>query len=135
MSIDKLDEMSIRNVMKPPVTNIKESNIEVVYHQLFATPSEMVEIVDDDDKLVGIVTKTAMMKGLLKHDKNEIIEEVMYTNFTSINDDSTVHDAIQLMNEKKVNKLPVINDQGEIVGTISRTNVLNKMKSFLSLRL
>jgi len=134
MSTEDLDKMSIRNVMKPPVTNIKESNIEVVYHQLFATPSEMVEIIDDD-KLVGIVTKTAIMKGLLKHDKTDKIEKVMYTNFTSINDDSTVQDAIQLMNEKKVNKLPVIDDKGKIVGTVTRNNVLRKMRSFLSLRL
>ena len=117
MSTEELDKMSIKNVMKPPVTNIKENNIEVVYHQLFATPSEMVEIIDDD-KLVGIVTKTAIMKGLLEHDKTEKIEKVMYKNFTSINDDATVQDAIQLMNEKKVNKLPVIDGEGKIVGTV-----------------
>ena len=135
MSIDEFGKLSLRKVMNRPVTNTVKSNIEIVHHQLSASPSEMVEIVNDQGKLVGVATKTSVMKGLLDHGKTAKIEQAMYKDFTSITDDKTVEDAIQLMNEKKIDKLPVVDAEGKIVGIVSRKELLRKAGSFLSLRL
>lgn len=135
MSIDEFDKLPLRKVMSEPATIPQDKSIENVHYQLSASPSEIVGIVDDKEKLVGVATKTSVMKGLLDHGKKAKIEEAMYTGFISITDDKTVKDALQLMNEKKIDKLPVVDAEGRIVGVVSRKELLRKVGSFLTLRL
>ncbi len=135
MSIRDFKRLEVREVMEKAVTNTKDASLEVVYSQISASPSEMVEIVDDQNILVGIATKTAMTRGLLEHGKRAPIDRAMYKNPFSIRGDKTVEEAIETMNEKRVDKLPVVDSEGKAIGVISRSGIMKQIGRFLSIRL
>jgi len=135
MSVAEIKKLKVTEIMDKPVINTEDSNLELVYTQLLATPQEMVAIVDDQNALKGVVTKTRIMKGLLDQGKRAKIGEVMYKNPVSIKDNQTIEDAIQILNENKLDKAPVVDSNGKLVGVVSRESMLRKVGSRLSLRL
>ena len=137
MSTDALYKTSLKDVMQQPLTTREDSSIEIAFAKLSSSPSEMVEIVDNDGKLKGTATKTSVMKALLEGSaqKSDAITKAMYSSPLSINENLTVQDAIKMLNDKKVDKLPVVDNEGKLVGTVSRKDLLRKAGSFLRIKL
>jgi IMP dehydrogenase len=137
MSIDDFGHLKLKEVMQKPVTLNEKRSVDVAYIQLSASPEEMVGVVDDDGKLVGTVTKSKLMEGMFDHGikKEDRVDKAMYKNPFTIEDEKTVDDAIQKMNENKVDKLPVVDKDGKIVGTVSRKELLKKAGSYLKFKL
>ena len=52
------------------------------------------------------------------------VAEIMQPNVKSVHRDSSVTEAITLMAEEHVSGLPVVDDQGRVVGVISTTDIL-----------
>ncbi len=51
--------------------------------------------------------------------------DVMTKNITTIGPDATLDQVIQILLEKKISGMPVVNDSGEMVGIISEKDILN----------
>lgn len=137
MSTAQFNQLPVKEVMKEPLKINENSTIEIAFAQLSASPSEMVEVVNNDGILIGVATGTIVMKSLLNGSatKSDPIKNAMYINPLSITEDKTVEDAIQMLNDKKVDKLPVVDKDGKVVGTISRKDLLSKVSSFLKFTL
>jgi len=132
--VEQFNKRAIREVMKEPLPILETSTIEIASAKLSASPSEMVEVVDNQGKLVGVATKTSIMKAMLERgsQKNEkITTKATYTQPLTIKDTQIVAEAIFLMNTNRVDKLPVVNDNGVLVGTISRKDLLDEVGSYL----
>ena len=48
-----------------------------------------------------------------------IVEEIMQTNVYTLKPTDKVMDAVRLMREKKVGHLPIVNENGEVVGIVT----------------
>lgn len=71
-----------------------------------------------DGKVVGIVTKDIM------HAKeNERIENVMSKDIIAIEPETSVFQALRIMSEKRIGRLPVL-EEGKLVGIISRSDIM-----------
>lgn len=72
------------------------------------------------DGVIGIVTdRDIIIRGISKgFSPNEKIEKVMTKNVISVSPDTEVKEAVQLMSDKQVRRLPVISGK-EIVGMLS----------------
>ncbi|MCR4765593.1 MAG: IMP dehydrogenase [Bacteroidaceae bacterium] len=80
-----------------------------------------IPVVDDDRKLVGIVTNRDLR---FERDVNKRIDEVMTSeNIVTTHQGTTLEDAAQILQEFKIEKLPVVDVQGKLVGLITYKDI------------
>ena len=76
-----------------------------------------IPVVDDENYLVGIVTNRDLRFEL---DMNKHIDEVMTTeNIITTAQGTDMETAAQILQENKIEKLPVVDDKGKLVGLIT----------------
>ena len=79
-------------------------------------------VMDNEDKLIGIFTKTHALRAVGLGEK-ATVGELMKQNVITVREDAQPEEALQLL----VGRLPVVDDNGELVGIITRTDI---MKAF-----
>ena len=80
-----------------------------------------IPVVDDDRKLVGIVTNRDLR---FERDVNKRIDEVMTSeNIVTTHQGTTLEDAAQILQEHKIEKLPVVDAKGKLVGLITYKDI------------
>lgn len=88
-----------------------------------------------DGELAGIVTRT----DLLKHPEEEQIAMLMTRNPVTISPDKSIVDAARVILEKKIRRLPVVDDHSlmgiitiaDIVGAIARLNITSPISGYI----
>jgi CBS domain-containing protein len=80
----------------------------------------------EDDVLLGIITerdyaRNVILKG--RSSKDTCVDEVMSTGLTTVRPDQSVTDCMELMTEKRIRHLPVV-EEGRVVGIISIGDVV-----------
>ena len=80
-----------------------------------------IPVVDDDRKLVGIVTNRDLR---FERDVNKRIDEVMTSeHIVTTHQGTTLEDAAQILQEHTIEKLPVVDAQGKLVGLITYKDI------------
>jgi CBS domain-containing protein len=119
------------------------------------TPVKRVAVVGPDGKLLGLVSEKALLaafsahtggmldlilanlsfpalarrhKELLKALRARMVGEVMVTDLYSVQEDDPVEEALQLMVEKKLKRVPVLDGQGRFKGMLTRDSLLRSMQ-------
>jgi CBS domain-containing protein len=100
-----------------------------------ATVKEAAELMNQNDiscliaarqgKAIGIVTERDLLKRVIveaKNPKKTKVNEVMSTPLELISPDTTLEDAIRVMFDKKIKKLPVA-EKNQIIGLVSLTDI------------
>ncbi len=84
----------------------------------------------EDDKLVGIVTDRDIVVRAIAEGKDfdTKIGDVMTTEIFSVKPDDFIFEAIRLMGDKQIRRIPVINETGEIVGIIAMADIALEME-------
>jgi CBS domain-containing protein len=79
-----------------------------------------IPIVDDEHHLIGMVTdRDLVIRGYANNkDHSTSLSEVMSDHLYSISPDQSLQEASQLMAEKQIRRLPVV-DNGKLIGIIS----------------
>lgn len=81
-------------------------------------------IIDNEEKLVGMLTKRDI---LLEEDPEKTISKIMTTPpLVTGKPGITLNETISLFKEKKVEKLPIIDEKGKLQGLITIKDVLSK---------
>jgi len=76
-------------------------------------------------KIVGIITERNILVAVAQGKDAELttVEEIMAKDVITIAPDKTVEDAVNLMIEHKIKKLPVV-DTGKLVGIITASDII-----------
>jgi CBS-domain-containing membrane protein len=99
-------------------------------------------VVDDDQKVIGVVSEADMLNkealvdepgfvGGILHRRDQAkargvtAGDLMTTAVVAVRPDDTVEHAAKLMYERRVKRLPVTDENGRLVGIISRADVLS----------
>ena len=101
-----------------PVTIHKDQTVGEALQMMAENHIGGIPVVDDEMKLVGIVTNRDVR---FQSDESAKIEEVMTsTGLVTIRDNQTDREYVKkVLQEHKVEKLPVVNAEGKIVGLIT----------------
>lgn len=87
----------------------------------------MTAVVDNQNRLVGVFTD-GDLRRLLDHGEINIqklmIKDAMIQNCKSIAAHKLAAEALQLMDEKSINALPVVNENNELIGAINMHDLL-----------
>ncbi len=152
--MDKLMQKPVKDFMKKDVVSVKKGeNIKNVFkvmdkHGILGLP-----VVSEDKGVIGVVTETDLLAHFttletplaisilgsliyvdpqkwsdnLKDQCAELVEDVMSPKVYTIIEDQTLQEAIELMAKKEVSRLPVVNKKGELVGIISRKDIVHQL--------
>lgn len=79
----------------------------------------------DEGKLVGIVTDRDIVVRAVAEGKDATtpVAEAMTSEIFSVRPDDFVFEAIRLMGDKQVRRIPVVTDSGELAGIISMADI------------
>jgi CBS domain-containing protein len=84
----------------------------------------------ENGKLIGIVTDRDIVVRAIAEGKtgDTLIGDVMTTEIFSAREDDFVFEAIRLMGDKQIRRIPVINETGELAGIIAMADVALEME-------
>ncbi len=71
-------------------------------------------------KAKGIITESDLVRNFGKRRK---ISQVMSKNIISMGPDETIEDALKIMKENKIKRLPIVDSSKQLVGIISLTDI------------
>ena len=85
-----------------------------------------VPIVDKGKKLVGIVSEFDLLKAIMNGRELEKVtaEEVMTADPISVTEETPSEAIIQLLQEKRLIRVPVVDKNGALVGVVARRDIL-----------
>jgi CBS domain-containing protein len=84
----------------------------------------------DDGKLVGIVTDRDIVVRAVVEGKgpDTPVSEAMTTEIFSVKPDDFAFEAIRLMGDKQVRRIPVVNEDGSLAGIIAMADIALEME-------
>jgi acetoin utilization protein AcuB len=131
-----------RSMSRKVVTVVKETTVLEAQSLMQSREIRHLPVVDEDDRLVGIVTdrdiRSALPYDLAKgkadsreRDKYAQLKvgDIMSTDVLPVSPTHTLQDALLLLERKKVGSLPVVDDDNRVVGILS---VRDLMRAFIN---
>ena len=154
--------IQIKDAMEKNVIKFHaDDKISDVAQQLRDNKISGAPIVDDNNKVIGIVSEGDIMRLLevhsprlnlvlpspldvielpirMKYELDEIAEdmnraasviigEIMTKKVYTIKEEDDISDAAQFMDTHSVNRLPVVDDEGKLIGIITRGDLISAM--------
>lgn len=89
-----------------------------------------VVVLDENEKVVGIFTERDVLRHYLINQSTFMylnVSEVMSSPVTTVTEDMEVSEALDIMNEKKVRRLPVVDKNGRMIGFLSWRELFAKI--------
>ena len=112
----------VKDYMTKNVITVREDTPnEQVIKTMKKTKHDGYPVVDEDDKIVGIVTAFDL---LLKEWGNGHIEDVMSKEVRVIKEDMSINDASRVMFRHGVSRLPVVDNDRHVKGIITNTDMV-----------
>ena len=123
---------TVRQIMRTG-DQLRTAFIDETIRVVFSKPNHSsrrtgaVIIVDDKNRLSGLFTDSDLARLLEQRRESQLdrpIKEVMTANPLTISGDASLSDAVDLLSNKKVSELPVVDDDGTPIGLIDITDVI-----------
>ncbi len=86
-----------------------------------------IPVVDNENKITGIITKTNLNEIYMQKDKLHVAKDIMVTNIITVSSGTSMHDAEKIMINNNIGCLPIL-EFGELVGILTK-NDLKKLKN------
>lgn len=128
MSEKNFSENARKKCREIMTRNVKTANRETSLQDVAALMREgdmgAVPVVENG-KLVGIVTDRDIVVRAVAEGKDvsTVVGEVMTTEIFASKENDFVFEAIRLMGDKQIRRIPVINESSELVGIIAMADV------------
>jgi CBS-domain-containing membrane protein len=135
---------TVKDVMSTHVIAVRQS---AQYKEMAAMLHRMrlsaFPVIDEDNKVIGVVSETDLLtkealsgsvprtvQGMTRQRVRSQVNgvtaaELMTKPAVTIGPDDTVTDAARLMYNRRVKRLPVVNDDGTLIGIVTRSDVLS----------
>jgi CBS domain-containing protein len=137
MPLIKRRELPLRvaDIMVKEVVTAKEHDkIRDVAIRMYEKRVGSVVVVDDEGKPIGIVTERDMVYVVARALAPDTpVWMVMTENPVVISENALVTEAIEKMRVQNIRHLPVVNDEGKLVGMISFRDIMDFTALLLSL--
>ncbi len=118
-----LSRFKVRDIMTPnpiyvtPDTKVRDVIALMLKHKHLGYP------VVKDNRLVGLVT----LKDVINVDGEERVENVMSKDIVTISPDENAFEALKIMSENRIGRLPVV-ENGKLVGIVSRSDIVRVLE-------
>jgi len=138
-------EVHVQDVMTRDVISVvKYDSVVQVAHILSEKNISGLPVVNKENRVIGIITQADILsimgvrkgntfKDLLKHmlgeplpecKSGDIVGEIMAAPALTIKANASIAEAVQIMDERKIRRLPVVDSKDKLIGIISRADIL-----------
>jgi len=136
MSEEYPDEVTCGDVMRyPVVTASEDETIEDVARKMKEEGVGSVVVVDENDMLLGIVTKTDIVYRVVAEGKNPssvLVRSIMVRDPYYVYKDTPLREAAELMGLYNIGHLPVLDrETNKVVGMISKTDIIRLAPDYI----
>jgi CBS domain-containing protein len=124
--------MLVKDVMTKNVMKIESSASAKKAAELMAKYDIGCLVVMNDEKPIGIVTERDMLKRVLLQFRDlrmTRVDDIMSTPLIASNPVTELAEALRLMNERRIKKLPIVED-GVLIGLLTLTDVVRSVGYF-----
>lgn len=146
--------MKARDIMVSPVITVGEnSTVQDLAKVLLANRISAVPVVDSGGKVVGIVSEADLMHrtesgterptswwlSLISGDRAlaaeyvqshaRKVKDIMRTEVQTVEPDTPLVEIADMFEERHIKRVPVLNEAGELVGIVSRANIVQAVAS------
>jgi acetoin utilization protein AcuB len=135
-----------RSMVSQVITIDKDASVFDAQEKMAASGIRHLPIVDDDNRLIGIVTdrdiRSAMPYSLIKkkgslEEREKIaqlrVEDIMTRDPKTISPMYTIQDALLMIQKEKVGAFPVVDDDGKLKGILSVRDLLRAFINVLGI--
>jgi CBS-domain-containing membrane protein len=143
-----VEQRFVSDIMRrDTATVLPDTPIEEVLHLIDRTDLQRVAVVDREGRLLGLISDRDLLgaftdrttglwnylvsklasadAGRLREDlRAQTAGEVMNTQIVTVKEDASINEAIRLMLDKAIKRLPVVDEEGKFKGMISREALL-----------
>jgi len=117
-------KLKIKDFMTTDIIKLRwEDTIQKAAETMVRYRIDGMPVVDDEGMLIGIFTKTHVLRAV-GMDGKVAVGALMQSEVITISEDALPEDALQV----QVGRLPVINKSGGLVGIITRTDIMGAFK-------
>jgi predicted transcriptional regulator len=117
--------------MSPQVIVAKENtNAEGISARLIAGEFNGVPIVDDSGTVIGIVTAIDILKAIRDNGNRKlntmVAKDIMTPNPSVVKKDTPIEDIIDIMIQKEIVLVPVVENNNKLIGVVARLDILRE---------
>lgn len=119
------DIMSKNVIFAKPNETIKEVSLKLLENKISGLP-----IIDDNGKLIGIISQTDIIKLSEKYKKEELekikVEDIIKKRKRPIvaKPNTSIKRLIKLMVKHKISRIPILDENNKVVGIVSKLDIL-----------
>jgi Zn-dependent protease/CBS domain-containing protein len=128
---DILEDVPVSRVMRknPPTVPPTSSIYSLVHDHIMGTDDHSFPVVDDDGKLLGLVTLDDVREISRNKWQTTTIKQAMTPaeDLITISPDAQAHEALSKLRQRDVGQIPVL-DNGELVGLIRRQDIVRYLQ-------
>ena len=130
-----LDTTAIRSIPKKTVMDVatldlitldEEYDIKTAARYLSEKKIEGAPVTKDG-AIVGIVTLSDITRAIGHNNEEMKLKGIMSNDIITVEEDVMISDAIEIMNKRNIGRLIVLNNTGDPVGIVTRTDLLDKI--------
>ena len=141
-------EILVKDVMTREVITVEKYEAVMDVASILAEKNiSGLPVVDKENKVIGIITQADILsmvgvrkehtfKDLLKHmfgeplperKAGDVVADIMATPAITIEPDAHIAEATRMMDEKRIRRLLVVDEQNTLLGIISRADILKSV--------
>ena len=111
--------VTVRDIMTEDVATVApDTPIENAARLLFSQSISGMPVVDDDGKLVGVVTEFDIIAK-----EGATVGDIMSTDVVTVGEETDAETVAQILTSRRVRRVPVVRD-GAVVGIVSRSDLV-----------
>jgi IMP dehydrogenase len=122
-AVKRADELFIRR--EDVVTAAPSQTVREVDEMMGRAGVSGAPVVDDDDRVLGIISGTDIRPFLEVRDSDEV-REAMTDEVITATKDVTARDALELMYDHKIERVPIVDDDDTLVGLVTMQGILQR---------
>ena len=120
--------MKVKEIMtcEAKFCDLNESLAEAA-QTMWAADCGVLPVLKDGKEIVGLITDRDICMAMAMRDRNAAAvsaEEVVSGAIYSVTPEDDIHQALEIMQQRKVRRLPVVNPEGELEGMLSMNDVV-----------
>jgi len=124
--------MKVKEIMtsSPVVCDLNESLAEAA-KTMWESDCGVLPVLKDGKEVVGLITDRDICMALAMRDCNSAAvsaEEIITGNVYSVKPEDEIQDALLLMQQHQVRRLPVVNPEGQLEGMLSFNDIVLEAK-------
>ncbi|QSG09196.1 IMP dehydrogenase [Halapricum desulfuricans] len=119
--VKRADELVIRDVVTArPDQTVREVDAMMQQEGVSGAP-----VVDDDDEVLGIISGTDI-RPYLEVGESDAVREAMTDEVITAGEDVTAREALELMYEHKIERVPIVDAENRLVGLVTMQGILQR---------